>query len=128
MDSNILKELTIRVLLGSFKLVWTCDEERGKSCDWKSDEHERGSRIWRGRPKKDGIDCVRQDMREMAVSDEMTSDRGEWTKRTCCADPKLTGKRAGRTIRVLLWIGESFAKAAKTNGLATNPRVYMRYL
>jgi hypothetical protein len=38
--------------------------------------------------KKDGIDCVRQDMREMAVSDEMTSDRRERRKRTCCADPK----------------------------------------
>jgi hypothetical protein len=31
----------------------------------------------RGRPKKRWIDCVRQNMREMAVSDEMTSDRGE---------------------------------------------------
>jgi hypothetical protein len=40
--------------------------------------------------KKRWIDCVRQDMREKAVtvSDEMTSDRGEWLKRTCCADPK----------------------------------------
>jgi hypothetical protein len=32
------------------------------------------------------VGCVRQDMREMSVSDEMTSDRGEWSKRTCCAD------------------------------------------
>jgi hypothetical protein len=43
---------------------------------------------WKGRPKKRWIDCVRQDMKEMAVSDEMMSDRGEWRKRTCCADPK----------------------------------------
>jgi hypothetical protein len=42
----------------------------------------------RGRPKKRWIDCVRQDMREMAVSDEMASDRGKWRKRTCCVDPK----------------------------------------
>jgi hypothetical protein len=35
----------------------------------------------RGRPKKRWIDCVKQDMREMAVSDEMTSDRGEWRKK-----------------------------------------------
>jgi hypothetical protein len=27
--------------------------------------------------KKRWIDCVRQDMREMAVTDEMTSNRGE---------------------------------------------------
>jgi hypothetical protein len=26
-------------------------------------------------------------MREMPVSDEMTSDRGEWRETTCCADP-----------------------------------------
>jgi hypothetical protein len=38
----------------------------------------------------------RQDMREMAVSDEMTSDRGEWREKTYCADHKWIGKRAGR--------------------------------
>jgi hypothetical protein len=37
--------------------------------------------------KKRWIDCVRQDMRKMAVSDEMTSDRSEWREKTCCADP-----------------------------------------
>jgi hypothetical protein len=38
---------------------------------------------WRGsgRPKKRLIDCVKQDMREMAVCDEMTSDRGEWKEK-----------------------------------------------
>jgi hypothetical protein len=49
----------------------------------------------RGRPKKRWIDYVTQDMREMAVNEEMTSDRGEWRKRTFCADPKWTGGRAG---------------------------------
>jgi hypothetical protein len=34
------------------------------------------------------IDCVRQNVREMAVSYEMTSDRGEWMEKTCCVDPK----------------------------------------
>jgi hypothetical protein len=45
---------------------------------------------WRGRgqPKKRWVDFMRQDMRQTAVSDEMTSDRGKWWKRTCCADPK----------------------------------------
>jgi hypothetical protein len=43
---------------------------------------------WRGRGEKRWIDCVRQDTREMALSDEMTSDRKEWRKRTCCADSK----------------------------------------
>jgi hypothetical protein len=44
---------------------------------------------WRGRGRpKDEIDCVRQDMREMVVSDEMASDRGEWREKTCCADSK----------------------------------------
>jgi hypothetical protein len=33
-------------------------------------------------------DSVKQDMRQMVVSEEMTSDRGKWWKRTCCADPK----------------------------------------
>jgi hypothetical protein len=42
----------------------------------------------RGRPKKRWIDSVKQDMREMAVSDEMMSDRGKWKEKTCCADPK----------------------------------------
>jgi hypothetical protein len=32
----------------------------------------------RGRPKIRWVDYVRQGMREMAVSDEMTNDRGDW--------------------------------------------------
>jgi hypothetical protein len=43
--------------------------------------------------KKDGLSVW--GMREMAVSDEMTSDR-EWREKTCCADPKWVGKRSGR--------------------------------
>jgi hypothetical protein len=38
--------------------------------------------------QKKWIDCVRQDVREKAVSDEKTSDRGEWRERTCYADPQ----------------------------------------
>jgi hypothetical protein len=32
-------------------------------------------------------------MRKMAVSDEMTSDRGEWRKRTCWPTPFVLGKQ-----------------------------------
>jgi predicted 2-oxoglutarate/Fe(II)-dependent dioxygenase YbiX len=31
--------------------------------------------------------CVKDDMRIKVVSMEMTSDRREWKKKTCCADP-----------------------------------------
>jgi hypothetical protein len=40
----------------------------------------------RGRPKKRWIGSVKQDMKEMAVSEDMTSDRRKWWKGTCCAD------------------------------------------
>jgi hypothetical protein len=42
----------------------------------------------RSRLKKRSIDCVRQDMRGIAVSGGITSDRREWMEKTCCADPK----------------------------------------
>jgi hypothetical protein len=42
------------------------------------------------------INSDRQRNGQMAVSDEMESDRVEWRKGTCCTDPKRTGKRAGR--------------------------------
>ena len=42
----------------------------------------------RGRPKKRWMDCVRDDMNEKGVNDSVTFDRGEWKKKTCCADPK----------------------------------------
>jgi hypothetical protein len=41
----------------------------------------------RGRPKKRWIGCVKDDMRIKGVSMEMTSDRREWKKKTCSADP-----------------------------------------
>jgi hypothetical protein len=41
----------------------------------------------RGRPKKRWTDCVKDDIRVRGVSMEMTSDRREWKKKTCCADP-----------------------------------------
>jgi hypothetical protein len=42
---------------------------------------------------------VRQDMREMVVSDEMMNDREEWREKTLCVDPKCVGKRARRRRR-----------------------------
>ncbi|CAH0719281.1 unnamed protein product, partial [Brenthis ino] len=42
----------------------------------------------RGRLKKRCIDCMRQDMKEKGVNDEMTSNRGEWKRKAYCADPK----------------------------------------
>jgi hypothetical protein len=33
------------------------------------------------------MDCVKDDLRIKGVSMEMTSDRREWKKKTCCADP-----------------------------------------
>jgi hypothetical protein len=41
----------------------------------------------RGRPKKRWMDCVKDDMRIKGVSMEITSDRREWKKKTCCANP-----------------------------------------
>ena len=42
----------------------------------------------KGRPKKRWMDCLRNDMKEKGGNDTVTSDRGEWKKKTCCADPK----------------------------------------
>ncbi|KAL4703169.1 hypothetical protein ACJJTC_012083 [Scirpophaga incertulas] len=41
----------------------------------------------RGRLRKRWIECVNSDMRVKEVDDELTSDRGEWKRKTCCADP-----------------------------------------
>jgi hypothetical protein len=62
-----------------FELVWTCDEERTKVCDQKINMDMEGWRE-RDRPKKRWIYCVRQDMREIEVSDEVTNDREECEK------------------------------------------------
>jgi hypothetical protein len=40
----------------------------------------------RGRLRKRWMDCVKDDMKIKGVSMEMT-DRREWKKKTCCADP-----------------------------------------
>jgi hypothetical protein len=41
----------------------------------------------RGRPRKIWMDSVKDDMKIKGVSMEMTSDRREWKKKTCYADP-----------------------------------------
>jgi hypothetical protein len=38
------------------------------------------------------IERMKNDMRIKGVSMEMTSDRREWKKNTCCADPTLWDK------------------------------------
>jgi hypothetical protein len=45
------------------------------------------------------MDCVKEDMRIKGVSMEMTSDRREWKKKTCCADPTWCNK--GTTIMII---------------------------
>jgi hypothetical protein len=44
-------------------------------------------RLSRGLLKKRWMDCVKDDMIIKGVSMKMTSDRREWKKTTCCADP-----------------------------------------
>jgi hypothetical protein len=51
---------------------------------WKDGEEEVELKTW--------IDCVRQNMSEMAVSDEMTSDRRELREKTYCGVPSELGK------------------------------------
>jgi hypothetical protein len=41
----------------------------------------------RGLPRTRWINCVKDDMKVKGVSMEMTSDRREWKKKTCCANP-----------------------------------------
>jgi hypothetical protein len=71
--------------MNSNRLVWACYEGL-KSYNENNDEYV-GGHPSRGRPKKRWIDCVEDDMRIKAVSMAMTSDRREWKKKTCCAEP-----------------------------------------
>jgi hypothetical protein len=41
----------------------------------------------RGQPRRRWMHCVKDDMKIKGVSKEMTSDRREWKKKICCADP-----------------------------------------
>jgi hypothetical protein len=41
----------------------------------------------RDRPEKRWMDYVKDDMRIKGVRMEITSDRREWNKKPCCADP-----------------------------------------
>jgi hypothetical protein len=41
----------------------------------------------RVQPRKKWMDCVKNDLKIKGMSMEMTSDRREWKKKTCCADP-----------------------------------------
>jgi hypothetical protein len=41
----------------------------------------------RGRPKKTWMDYVKHDMRIKGMSMEKTSNRRQWKKKTCSADP-----------------------------------------
>jgi hypothetical protein len=34
------------------------------------------------------LDGLCETGREMDMTDEMTTDRGDWERKTCCADPK----------------------------------------
>jgi hypothetical protein len=43
--------------------------------------------ITKRRPKKRWMDCENDDMRIKGVGMEMTSDRREWKRKTCFADP-----------------------------------------
>jgi hypothetical protein len=56
-----------------FELLWTSDEKRGQHVTRRKMNMnvDRG----RGRSMKRWIDCVRQDMKEKDINDEMTTDR-----------------------------------------------------
>jgi hypothetical protein len=73
------------------------DKKRSNRLAWyghvmRRDESHRPKRVMsmnvyehpsRGRPRKRKMDCVKDDMKIKGVSMEMTSDTGEWKKKTC---------------------------------------------
>jgi hypothetical protein len=62
-----------------------------------------------GRPKKKWVDCVK-DMRIKGMSIEMTSDRREWKKKTCCADPTYWNKG------MMMMMKDTEKTSRRTNG------------
>jgi hypothetical protein len=46
------------------------------------------------------MDCVKDAVRIKELGMEMTSDRREWKKKTCCADPTLWDKGTMMMIQV----------------------------
>jgi hypothetical protein len=86
---------------GSLKVAPVTEKMRSKRLAWyehvmQRDESHIIKRVMsmnvdghprRGRPMKRWMDCVNDDMRRKGVSMEMTSDRREWKKKTCCANP-----------------------------------------
>jgi hypothetical protein len=82
---------------GSLKVALVTEKMRSNRLAWyghvmRRDESHITKRVMsmnvdghprRGRPKKRGMDCVKDDLRIKGVSIEMTSDRREWKKKTC---------------------------------------------
>jgi hypothetical protein len=60
-------------------------------------------------------------MREMAVSDERTSDRGEWREKTSCADPKRIGEGRKKN-RLYIFVSKQILslKSGKSNNQCLN--------
>jgi hypothetical protein len=59
------------------------------------------------------LDCVKDDMTIKGVSMEMTSDRREWKKKTCCADPHLVGVSVDDMYDLGMFIRYPYHKSLK---------------
>ncbi|PZC74657.1 hypothetical protein B5X24_HaOG207376 [Helicoverpa armigera] len=83
-----LKVAPVTVKMSGQRLSWyghvmrRCETHAIKSVLSRNVEGWRG----RGRPRKRWLDCLKEDKK--GVDESMTSDREEWKKKTCCADPK----------------------------------------